>query len=50
MASRLSHGMPGASPMLTSSQVGSNIAGVYLHDGFSGGIDLVSVGVADSGK
>lgn len=30
--------------------VGSNIAGAYLHDGFSGGIDLVSVGLADAGK
>lgn len=30
--------------------VGSNIAGAYLHDGFSGGIDLVSVGLTDAGK
>jgi peptide/nickel transport system substrate-binding protein len=30
--------------------VGSNIGGAYLHDGFSGGIDLVSVGLKDSGK
>lgn len=30
--------------------VGSNVAGAYLHDGFSGGIDLVSVGLADAGK
>lgn len=30
--------------------VGGNIAGAYLHDGFSGGIDLVSVGLADAGK
>ncbi|HEY4567855.1 MAG TPA: ABC transporter substrate-binding protein [Kribbella sp.] len=30
--------------------VGSNIAGAYLHDGFSGGIDLVSVGLKDAGK
>ncbi|WP_238159531.1 ABC transporter substrate-binding protein [Kribbella pratensis] len=30
--------------------VGSNIGGAYLHDGFSGGIDLVSVGLKDAGK
>jgi peptide/nickel transport system substrate-binding protein len=30
--------------------VGANIAGAYLHDGFSGGIDLVSVGLTDAGK
>ncbi|WP_327633633.1 ABC transporter substrate-binding protein [Kribbella sp. NBC_00482] len=30
--------------------VGSNIGGAYLHDGFSGGIDLVSVGLKDSSK
>ncbi|MGW5195389.1 ABC transporter substrate-binding protein [Kribbella sp. NPDC004138] len=30
--------------------VGSNIGGAYLHDGFSGGIDLVSVGLKDTGK
>ncbi|TDO33528.1 peptide/nickel transport system substrate-binding protein [Kribbella sp. VKM Ac-2527] len=30
--------------------VGSNIAGAYLHDGYSGGIDLVSVGLTDAGK
>jgi peptide/nickel transport system substrate-binding protein len=30
--------------------VGSNIAGAYLHDGFSGGIDLVSVGLSNAGK
>jgi len=30
--------------------VGSNIAGAYLHDGYSGGIDLASVGLADAGK
>jgi peptide/nickel transport system substrate-binding protein len=30
--------------------VGGNIASAYLHDRFSGGIDLVSVGLADSGK
>ncbi len=29
---------------------GSNIAGAYLSDSFSGGIDLVSVGLKDSGK
>jgi peptide/nickel transport system substrate-binding protein len=30
--------------------VGSNIGGAYLHDGFSGGIDLVSVGLKDASK
>ncbi|MFF0340402.1 ABC transporter substrate-binding protein [Kribbella sp. NPDC004875] len=30
--------------------VGTNIGGAYLHDGFSGGIDLVSVGLKDAGK
>ncbi|MET9275051.1 ABC transporter substrate-binding protein [Kribbella sp. NPDC003557] len=30
--------------------VGGNIAGAYLHDGFSGGIDLVSVGLKDASK
>lgn len=30
--------------------VGGNIAGAYLHAGFSGGIDLVSVGLADPDK
>jgi peptide/nickel transport system substrate-binding protein len=30
--------------------VGSNIGGAYLHDGFSGGIDLVSVGLQNAGK
>ncbi|HWD83551.1 MAG TPA: ABC transporter substrate-binding protein [Kribbella sp.] len=30
--------------------VGSNIGGAYLHDGFSGGIDLVSVGLKDPSK
>ncbi len=30
--------------------VGSNIAGAYLHDGYSGGIDLVSVGLQNAGK
>ncbi|NIK60719.1 ABC transporter substrate-binding protein [Kribbella shirazensis] len=30
--------------------VGGNIGGAYLHDGFSGGIDLVSVGLKDAGK
>ncbi|MEV6270529.1 ABC transporter substrate-binding protein [Kribbella sp. NPDC051936] len=30
--------------------VGSNIGGAYLHDGYSGGIDLVSVGLKDAGK
>jgi len=30
--------------------VGGNIAGAYLHDGFSGGIDLVSVGLQNAGK
>ncbi|MET9310363.1 ABC transporter substrate-binding protein [Kribbella sp. NPDC003505] len=30
--------------------VGSNIGGAYLHDGFSGGIDLVSVGLKDAVK
>ncbi|WP_344150144.1 ABC transporter substrate-binding protein [Kribbella yunnanensis] len=30
--------------------VGGNIAGAYLHDGFSGGIDLVSVGLRNAGK
>lgn len=29
---------------------GSNIAGAYLSDSFSGGIDLVSVGLADAGE
>ncbi|MEU4197644.1 ABC transporter substrate-binding protein [Kribbella sp. NPDC026611] len=30
--------------------VGSNVGGAYLHDGFSGGIDLVSVGLKDPSK
>ncbi|MFK4086090.1 ABC transporter substrate-binding protein [Kribbella sp. NPDC020789] len=30
--------------------VGANIAGAYLHDGYSGGIDLVSVGLQNAGK
>ena len=30
--------------------VGANIAGAYLTDAFSGGIDLVSVGLKDPGK
>jgi len=30
--------------------VGSNIAGAYGHDGFSGGTDLVSVGLKDPGQ
>ncbi|MFD7158724.1 ABC transporter substrate-binding protein [Kribbella sp. NPDC059898] len=30
--------------------VGGNIGGAYLHDGFSGGIDLVSVGLKDASK
>jgi peptide/nickel transport system substrate-binding protein len=29
---------------------GANIAGAYLSASFSGGIDLVSVGLKDSGK